>query len=136
MAQASAIMTELTIYPTHTCFDDALEYCELIAKREGKQSLQQLTLVHAIVLHPEGPRAGQPYAHAWIEEGDEAIFAGILNGEKVYCVVDRIEYAERLRVQHAWRYTMREAHMMNKQHGTYGPWEKRLLVLARGASQG
>lgn len=120
-----------TIHPTHTCFDDALDYCGERFK-EGAPEAHKLILVHAICLKPEGqPGAGERFAHAWVEQGDECVDHGILDGERVRFTAERAEYYARLRPQDVTRYTMREAALMNIRHHTYGPWEERYSVLCR-----
>lgn len=62
----------MTIHPTHTCFDDALELIELLVKEhpELKEDIgENMLIVHAICLMPDG----SPYAHAWVEDKKDGI---------------------------------------------------------------
>lgn len=109
------------LLPTHTCFDDALD---LIAFRlqHRREDKDRLVLVHAICLAPDGPHAGERFAHAWVEEGELAWQDGFLGGKRVTYGCDRHALAEGLRVQHVTRYTVQEASDENHRTGTYGPW--------------
>lgn len=111
------------ILPTHTCFDDALEYLDCVLKSGDEARLFRVRVVHGICLAPEGPLEGQPFAHAWIEEDGAVIQAGMANGTKVYYGMDRAEFYALLRVQTATRYSSLEAMEQNVRTGHFGPWE-------------
>lgn len=117
-------MSENKIMPTHTCFDDALEFVEMrLSEKKLFADSDELLVVHGIALAPEGERAGEPFAHAWVEEGDLAYQAGMLMGGKVWYGVQREEFYLALRIQRATRYTLREAWERNRESGHFGPWE-------------
>ncbi len=109
-----------TIYPTHSCFDDAID------------RLQELggaaTLVHAICVGDDGTR----YAHAWVEHGGVVWDSGQLaDGRRVSYAADLLDFYRERRVQQKWRYTILEMLRENRRHGTYGPWEPDLRALCR-----
>lgn len=114
----------MTLLPTHTCFDDALEYCEHRVKQDRRLvRSNKLTLVHGVLTVPEGPKRGQPFAHAWVEEGGRVWQDGFLeDGTRVTWSMDRKEFAEKLGLQKETRYTLLEALAENDRSGTYGPW--------------
>lgn len=115
----------MDIFPTHTCFDDALD---LIAERlKGNPALARqpatvIALVHGILLAPEGPHKDEPFAHAWVEEGDEVWNSGLLDGQRIYYALNRDEWYRLMRLQKATRYSLREAGRENRKSGHYGPW--------------
>jgi hypothetical protein len=117
------------IYPTHECFNDALEVFEQMAKeRNPFLHSGRLHLVHAVCLTPDG----EEYAHAWVEQDEKiVIFAGIVNGAKSYFAADAAEYYAESRVKETTKYTVRQALELNNLHETYGPWTERYLKLCR-----
>lgn len=107
------------IYPTHTCFDDALE---LMAMLNSPELQPKLTVVHALCQAPDGG----VYAHAWLErDGIGAIFGGIFKGEKVYVEAPLEEYRAGLKIQDETRYTVSEAIRENRRTNHLGPWVER-----------
>lgn len=122
---------EATIFPTGSCFDDALEF---ISERvtENRSAIDALLLVHGIALIPEDqPEAGKPFAHAWVEEGAEVWQSGILDGERIYFSAPKEEILPKLRVQEATRYAVREAHAENVRTKSYGPWLEKYQGLCK-----
>jgi hypothetical protein len=115
----------MTILPTGTCFDDAIEYLNEIALHGQRERLLTLKLVHGICLAPEGAQEGTPFAHAWVEEAGVCVQAGLFSGEpqKVYYGVKRAEFYAKLRVQVATYYTAPEVVVHNRRTGHFGPWE-------------
>ncbi len=113
-----------TIFPTHTCFDDALEYLAArVAEDRRLARSHRLLLVHGLCLIPIGqPDEGQVFAHAWVEDANSCWTMGLLDGERVIVVRARDEFYANLRVQCATRYTVRQAWRENRRSGTYGPW--------------
>lgn len=125
-----------TILPTHTCFDDALDFVEeRVLADPALARGESLLVVHAIALAPEGPRKGEPFAHAWVEElveGEWLVWQlGWLGGEQVAYSMPRDEHHRHLQVVDETRYTLRQVHAENCRHGTYGPWEERYQALCR-----
>lgn len=119
-----------TIYPTHSCFDDALEFIEWVAKEYKTEDLSFLTLVHGIA---QGD-GGALHAHGWVEDSgmNVAIYAGILRSEKVYFYTPIDEYYKAHRVQETTRYTLREALEHNLRTIHFGPWEPKYVALTGG----
>jgi len=112
------------IYPTHTCFDDALE---LIGIWNSPERQPDLRLVHAICEAPTGER----YAHAWVEDVriGSAYFGGIYQGEKVTVVAKADEYRAGLNIQEVKVYSVSEAIRLNHETNHFGPWEERFRAL-------
>ena len=122
------------ILPTNACFDDALE---LIAERVKETPTlafgRALILVHGIARGLEdGPRPDEPYAHAWVEEGDQCWDAGLLDGQRIYYAVSREEFYAARRIQTTTRYTVRQAALENLRTGHFGPWVAEYRALCGG----
>jgi hypothetical protein len=118
------------ILPTHHCFDDALDIIAARAHAEF-ESARHLVLVHGICLIPEGPREGEPFSHAWVEDRDEVWQGGLFDGETVAYAMSTGEFEALLRVQERTRYSLREAWEENCRTGTYGPWVEKYRALCR-----
>lgn len=119
---------DMTIYPTHSCFDDAMEFIEELAKQRNP-IVHQMHVVHGICLHPDD---NHRYSHAWVEEAEKfVIFAGIHKGVKQYFAAPRDEYHADARVQEFTKYTALEAAQANRRTGSLGPWEQKYLRLTR-----
>ena len=117
-----------SIYPTHTCFDNALDFIAAVLQENPDDRdvlVTELSLVHGICLAPDG----QPYAHAWVEHGAHCIFAGILDGKQKYFAAFHDDYYAELGVQEVTRYTLQDALTHNRRTGHYGPWERRYRAL-------
>ncbi len=108
----------MNLFPTYTCFTDAAEIMvDRIHDAPERATNGTLFVVHAILM------AGDtPYAHAWVEEGEDS-----RDGEKVCFCQDKPEYYEMHHVQEKTRYTPWEAFLMAKQKGNDGPWEQRYI---------
>lgn len=123
------------ILPTHCCFDDALDFIAARLQREPRDR-DDLFLVHGIALAPSGPHAGEPFAHAWVEEwnGAHGVVweSGLLDGLQVCYSVEHEEYYSALRIREFTRYTAREAWRENQRSGHYGPWKDEYRALFGG----
>jgi len=119
--------------PTHRCFDDSLEF--VAARVADDLSLmwsEKLVIVHGIAHFPEGQsHAGEPFAHAWVEEDDLCWDAAMLDGEHVYYSVRRDEFYAWLRIdiKDTTRYTVTDAIDAERASGHFGPWEEKYLAL-------
>lgn len=113
---------------THTCFDDALEFIEsLVKEKRSVSKLADYRLAHGILLNSKG----ELYSHAWVESKAHCYHSGLLSGEKVMAVIDRVEYYEGMRVQERTLYTIRQAYRENYRTGYFGPWKERYMRLCR-----
>ena len=121
------------IHPTHTCFDDALDFLADLSKNfPAALYFERYRLVHAICTMPDG----QPYAHAWVETyAGTAHFFGILKGERVRVTVDAAEYRQELKMQHVTEYTPEEAWEENRKSENFGPWIPRYRELCKDSGQ-
>lgn len=123
----------MVILPTHTCFDDVLDFqCELM-KVDPERAHRQF-IVHGILLAPEGPKMDEPYAHAWVEDDEEGRVyqSGFLDGQKIWWGCDRDEWKQVMRVQDESRYTFLQALALNWQTNHYGPWVETYRELCGG----
>jgi len=117
MPSSDNIIRELR--PTHTCFDDALDYLALIALA-APWTLERYTLVHGVCLTPWDA----PYVHGWVEHGNFECVSGWLHRDQlVYCTIRRRDFYAEYRPQVTTRYTPAQAYRENLRTGHYGPWE-------------
>jgi len=128
MKDATHIPNGTVIYPTHACFDDALDLIVANVKVEPSSFLT-LRIIHAIC-----NVGGKPFAHAWVEEKGEAFFYGLCNGKRMLFVVNRKEWRDSLEISDITEYTVQEAEYWSVKYTSYGPWkpEYRVLCLGRG----
>jgi hypothetical protein len=111
----------MTIYPTHHCFDDALDYIDVLVKQDDSVlKSSDYYVVHGMCRMPDG----RPYVHAWVEHGDEAIGCGLVEGQKVYYVSSRSDFYKHFGTTEMNKYTIIEAARHNIRTGNYGPWEQ------------
>lgn len=133
----------IVIRPTNTCFDDALDFVEHVARSlqlspaEQRRRLDCLVVVHGVCLSPVD---NGPYAHAWVEETDEGGTvvwqAGIVRGLRMFYSLEVDDFVANARPQDMTRYTVGEAIQLNHQTDHYGPWEPRYVDLCRERSRG
>lgn len=117
------------ILPTHTCFDDALDYIERRVLAHPSIGFgTSLLLVHGICYRPDDV----PFAHGWVEDAGVVWDAGLIEGRRVWFAVNREEYYAKMRITDVTRYTMREVWVENTRSGNYGPWKPEYLALCRG----
>lgn len=116
------------LMPTHTCFDDAVEYLMLRVKAD-MASADTLRIVHAIAHSPDGEHAGEPFAHAWVEDGDLCWFAGVLDGTRIFVAAARDEFYNELKIHDATYYTLLDAASEEQRTGEYGPWKPQYQAL-------
>jgi len=114
----------MNILPTHTCFDDSIELMiERIKAVPELARSRRLRLVHGIALMPaHQDNAGQPFAHAWVEEHGYCLTLGLVDGERVMVRQRRDDFYARLRVQRFTLYTPSQAYAANHRTGHHGPW--------------
>lgn len=117
----------MEIRPTHTCFDDALDFIEELLREDPRRADGPLFLCHAICT---GPKTGEPFAHAWVEWEGEAYqdgFAEELGRVRYVMTLDELE--RELTPRQVTRYTVREAARENHRAGHYGPWRPEYRAL-------
>jgi hypothetical protein len=129
----------MTLRPTHTCFDDVLDHQAELRGRDLAAAHRQL-IVHGILLAPEGPHEGEPFAHAWVEDpADNRIYQSALldDGTKVWWSCAWEEFERLMRPQHVTRYSLERAYILNWQTEHFGPWVPayRALCNARGEAK-
>lgn len=121
------------ILPTGKCFDDALDFVEWrLLENPELAHHDNLLVVHGICLVPEDQaRAGELFAHAWVEENNVVWQAGLVDGQRVFYGMQLLDFLTELRVQESTRYTLLEAARHNHASCHYGPWEPRYEALCR-----
>jgi hypothetical protein len=119
--------TNNTVYPTYSCFDDALEFIDYVACEYKDEDTSMVTLVHGLMTGDDG----EPHAHAWVEDSTTnlAVFAGILKGEKIYFYAPIDQFRKCYKITDTTQYTIREALLKNLEHQHFGPWEPKYVAL-------
>lgn len=120
--------------PTHTCFDDALDFVGRCLKVNRARGLEMI-IVHGILLSPAGPTRDEPFAHAWVEYNGEVWQDAFLGDQRVSYAVARAEFEKTFRPQKETRYTVAEASRENERSGHYGPWLPEYEALCRQPGQ-
>lgn len=123
------------IYPTYTCFDDALQFLlDLFAHnpQDQRHFMRTITLVHGICVDPEGKR----YSHAWVEYSvrGECIFRGRVGSPEApptYLRCEKQAFYQEHRVEVVTRYSMQAVRRETRLHGTSGPWKEAYQALCR-----
>lgn len=119
-----------TVYPTHTCFDDAIDIMvEFAQSHPAAITMERITLVHAICQMDDG----QDFSHAWVESKHlgRAYFKGLQNGRKELFECDAKSYRKDLKAREITEYDYSAMVKENYRHATYGPWEKKYIDLCR-----
>lgn len=124
----------MKIAPTHTCFNDVLDYLSAL----GDERIFQFKVLHGILRSED---AGD-YSHAWlrsVEKGD-AIDFGIVSevndvsrnltkvGDRIEMAFDWNQYLTKRQVLEYTEYEIQEVWESNKISGMFGPWKKRYLL--------
>jgi hypothetical protein len=125
---------DVTLHPTHNCFDDVIDYINMLAKggMHPEEIDRRYTIVHGIMLLPDG----KPVSHAWLEQGGVVTFAGLYKGERVYVSADRAEYVRYAMVYDETRYTVRETCELQRRTGWMGPWKPEYRALCGDVQRG
>ena len=125
------------ILPTNTCFDDTAAYVQMRCLEDKRLLLTDaLIIVHGIALGANGPRAGEPYAHAWVEEGPLCWDTGLFEGQRVFYAVAHDEYYAAHRIQATTRYTIVEAAVAELRAGHCAPWRPAYRALCANGNRG
>jgi hypothetical protein len=118
-----------TVLPTHSCFDDALEYISKRVKADPAGS-RGLRLVHCLAEVRAEP--GRIISHAFVLEGDNWIDQGMLGGVvRVIMARTREEIEQTLRLIDITYYSLQELAIENLRTGTFGPWKPEYLARCR-----
>lgn len=126
----------MEVLPTHTCFDDAVEFLENLARRG--EPFTHFRVVHAVLKIPKpevfiGTADLGVYAHAWLRNptNNTVVFAGIYDNEKIYIEADRDEYYAKIEIVDSTEYDTFEVARLNEIHGTFGPWKEEYIKHCR-----
>jgi hypothetical protein len=135
-----------TIEPTHSSFDDAMEFFEMFDMDNAvvrADMVRTLRLVHGVCLSSEGIG----YAHGWVEEAVEGdpdratwpphvVWQGMMHeGRRAYFAVERDWFYSAYRVKHRTAYRMEQFAAMNLSSGHYGPWLAKYRALMKGQGE-
>lgn len=113
--------------PTHTCFDDVLEYLEELALRGvPPREIARYVIVHAICVAPDGVL----FAHGWLECNGQVIQGGILDGQRVFYAIPLADFRSLFQVAEQTRYTAMQAIAENMRTGHFGPWVEQYRELS------
>lgn len=130
----------LPVAPTGTCFDDALDFIEQVAREQGlpgpgstsaavlQATFARMRVVHGICIDP----SGTPYAHAWVEQDGTSVWQGGIaaGGVRVFYRQPLADFTAAHPVRECTWYTVAQALQLNRDHDHYGPWEARYRALA------
>lgn len=117
----------ITLYPTNTCFDDAMDHLqELVNENPARRYSGEYVLVHGIL-----DNGDHQYAHAWLETDQWAIDGRYFKDKHVMCEFDKKGYYLELNVVEKTVYTVQQTLAMNLKHGTFGPWEEKYRKLCK-----
>jgi hypothetical protein len=109
------------LYPTHQCFDDALDFIGTMLKNGDIKLDSPYWVVHALCRVP----TGDVMAHGWVEHEADVISAYVVGGAHAYLEIPKDTFYEWYHPFDITRYTITEALRLNIKHGHYGPWETR-----------
>jgi hypothetical protein len=119
--------TNNVVHPTFSCFDDAMEFIEYVAKEHKQDDLSMIKLVHGLFTGNDN----KSHTHAWVEDSsmEVAIFAGMWKGDKIYFYSPIDQFYSSHKITETTKYTLREAAEKNLTHQTFGPWEPKYVAL-------
>ena len=138
-------MSGNTIYPTHSCFDDAFEFFLLMmSERElAAGAAAPFRIAHGICV---GAWEGDRFVHAWVEQlaprpADCLVWqAGTLDkldgNARVYYALPLGVFYSTWRVAECTAYTLAQAFRRNVETGMQGPWEPQYAALCRQRGDG
>jgi hypothetical protein len=137
-----------TITPTHSCFDDAMEFFEIFDLNDPEvraEMFDSLRLVHGLCYSVAN---GVRYAHGWIEErvpGDDpdrqgwpehVVWQGMAHdGGRAYFAVERTWFYGAYSVESRTVYRIDEVVAQNQASGHYGPWDPRYRAHTGGGGR-
>jgi hypothetical protein len=123
------------LYPTGTCFDDAIDYLNWLCTQEPwniKKFNKKYRVVHGICHFEDG----RPYAHCWLEKGNKAMDFRMYNDKKVMVQYTKGEFISILKPSRAIRYTIQECCDLEKRvHGHPGPWHPEIITLCKDVQE-
>lgn len=120
----------MNLQPTHTCFDDAIEFIEQRLKKD-MAGAREFILVHGILLAPSGDQKDVPFAHAWVEDPVGLVWqAGLMaSGRRITYGMPLDTFRNIFRPQRETRYSLEEAWKENERSGHLGPWAEEYQAL-------
>jgi hypothetical protein len=119
---------EVTIYPTHNCFDDAVDWLNMLALGgASREELMAYVIVHGVIIAPDGQRL----AHAWLEHDGQVLEGGIHHGERVWIEYPLADFRRLHAVEEETRYTIVDAERLDREFGP-GPWKPEYRALCSG----
>ena len=115
----------IVLPPTGTCFDDALDLYEALARvGVSPAKLAGITIVHGLC-----ERDGSVFAHGWNQTQSFCVQAGVTpTAERAWYLMYRKAFEAFFHPSYVRRYTLAEALEENDVHETFGPWDERILA--------
>lgn len=110
----------MIVFPTQSCFDDAVEVTKaILTAHPDALRTDEFLIVHGVVAP-----YGKDFSHAWIEatKQDRVIFIGVIKGERQILSAERQEYYDEIKVKETTKYTFMQAYEEEKRTGEFGPW--------------
>lgn len=122
-----------TLHPTGTCFEDVTMFFAKLIQEDKTRIIQpNFCMVHGICKMPDGKK----FSHAWVEDGKEVWFSGILRGNKGFALTTRRDFYKKYRVQEFTRYNFRDLMELSKTVGNAPPpWEEKYRRLCKDYKQ-
>lgn len=115
------------ILPTHTCFDDAIDFLLDFAHDANNRSF---CVVHGLCV---GRSCGTLYVHAWVEEANRQLVwqGGVIRAtaKHVWWALPRAEFYRLYAVQKTSRYPVERVMAMLDATNFNGPWRPDYLAL-------
>lgn len=117
MLRKQSIENPKSLLPTGTCFDDAMD---MLAEYVVRGVTKDIRLVHGFCCW-----ARRPYAHAWIELGNEVYEGKFMAGDRVFMIMPKTAFYKDMVITEPTRYDVAEVAQLTQEHGNYGPWDYR-----------
>lgn len=129
--------SQQTIYPTGKCFDDALDFIEIMIRESmftKAELIDRFHLVHGIYesKHFQGG-VKKRFSHAWVwdKQDDCAIQSGLIDNGLLYYEMPIKAFRKRMVLEKETVYSIEQAYQENVKHNNYGPWVPEYLELCK-----
>ncbi len=114
------------LYPTKTCFDDAIDFLNLLYKKQPwyvEKMNKQWRVVH-------GRADDGEFSHCWLTKGNSCFDFKLFKSEKIMVEYTREEFEKIYRPRKQIPYTVRDCcHLEKRVYGYAGPWDPEIRNL-------